>query len=100
MQTTTLTRINLGALKRTLRLIYEHHRALRKCPQQLFVHRHQLRVELHRERDEFTVVRRAIAVSNKFQHGVRIDFALRSGEQAFSFGLQAVGLLEGYGFAS
>jgi hypothetical protein len=41
---------------------------LRKSPEQFLVHRHKLCIQLQRQRNEFTVVSRTVAIPNKFQH--------------------------------
>ena len=50
----------------------------RELPKELLVHRHELGVEFDRERDEFTVIRRAVAVANKLKHATGIHLEFRS----------------------
>lgn len=55
----------------------KRHRDLREGAKKLLVHRHQIRLESHRQSNELAVVHRAIAISHKFKHAERIDLKFR-----------------------
>ena len=76
-------------------LLRQRDRELRKCTQEFLVHRHQLGLELSRQRDELAIVRRTVAVPDEFKYGRRVNVELETFKRAFRLPLKALGLLKG-----